>query len=38
MRGKKRTIESEKRGNHDVEAVLKEIERMNEEVSMGSEM
>jgi len=30
--------ESEKGGNRDVEALLKEIERMNKELSMGSEM
>jgi hypothetical protein len=36
--GQKEDDRIRKKGNHDVEAVLKEIERMNEEVSMGSEM
>ena len=36
--GQKEDDRIRRRGNHDVEAVLKEIERMNREVSMESEM
>ena len=36
--GQKEDDRIRRRGNHDVEAVLKEIERMNGEVSMESEM
>jgi hypothetical protein len=36
--GQKEDDRIRKRGNHDVESVLKEIERMNREISVGSEV
>jgi hypothetical protein len=36
--GQKEDDRIRKRGNHDVEAVLKKIERMNREASIGSEV